>query len=122
MIPEEQAIREIYARCAECGREYPLTELYCNLSGRGANSLCADHDYSDLYCEHCVMDHGRKKLKEILLLNEPQRWAILDEAGVIAQGTENEMWDIWDDPDQIYMKQQVVGKLRLVEIHGVIEG
>jgi hypothetical protein len=48
-------------------------------------------------------------------------WAILDDAGIIAQGTESKMRDIWEDPDQIYMKQQVVGELRLVEIHGVLE-
>lgn len=48
-------------------------------------------------------------------------WAILDDAGILYQGTEEEIRAIWDNPDEIYMKQEVVGDLRLIEIHGVMK-
>ena len=45
------------------------------------------------------------------------QWAIFDDAGILYQGTEEEMRAIWDNIDEIYMKQEVVGALRLIEIH-----
>jgi len=50
------------------------------------------------------------------------QWALLDDVGILFQGTEEEMRAIWDDVDQIYMKQEVVGPLRLIEIHEVVNG
>lgn len=49
------------------------------------------------------------------------QWAILDDVGIIKQGSEEEIRAIWADPDQFYMKQEVVGDLRLIEIHEVIK-
>jgi len=49
------------------------------------------------------------------------QWAILDDVGILYQGTEEEMRAIWDNIDEIYMKQEVVGALRLIEIHEAIK-
>ena len=49
------------------------------------------------------------------------QWAILDDVGIIKQGSEKEIRAIWEDPDQFYMRQEVVGDLRLIEIHEVIK-
>jgi len=49
------------------------------------------------------------------------QWAILDDAGILYQDTEEKIRAIWDNPDEIYMKQGVVGDLRLIEIHGVMK-
>lgn len=49
------------------------------------------------------------------------QWAILDDVGIIVQGSEEEIRATWDDPDQFYMKQEVVGDLRLIEIHEVVK-
>lgn len=51
----------------------------------------------------------------------PNQWAILDDAGILYQDTEEEIRAIWDDPDQIYMKEEVAGDLRLIEIHEVMK-
>uniref|UniRef100_A0A6M3M407 Uncharacterized protein n=1 Tax=viral metagenome TaxID=1070528 RepID=A0A6M3M407_9ZZZZ len=45
-------------------------------------------------------------------------WAIMDAAGVIYTGTEEEMKGRWNDPDQIYMHNTISGDLLLIEIHG----
>jgi len=49
------------------------------------------------------------------------QWAIFDDVGILYQGTEEEMRAIWDNLDEIYMKQEVVGALRLIEIHEAIK-
>ena len=49
------------------------------------------------------------------------QWAILDDVGILYQGTEEEIRAVWADPDQLYMKQEVVGDLRLIEIHEMIK-
>uniref|UniRef100_A0A6M3M440 Uncharacterized protein n=1 Tax=viral metagenome TaxID=1070528 RepID=A0A6M3M440_9ZZZZ len=49
------------------------------------------------------------------------QWALLDDVGIIEQGTEEEIRAIWDNPDEIYMKQEVAGDLRLIEIHEVMK-
>ena len=49
------------------------------------------------------------------------QWAIFDDVGIINQGSEEEMRAMWENPDQFYMKQEVVGDLRLIEIHAVIK-
>ena len=49
------------------------------------------------------------------------QWAIFDDVGILYQGTEEEMRAIWDNIDEIYMKQEVVGALRLIEIHEAIK-
>ena len=48
-------------------------------------------------------------------------WAIMDNAGIIYQGTEEEIRGRWNDPDQIYMHNTTSGDLLLVEIHGRIK-
>jgi len=45
------------------------------------------------------------------------QWAIFDDAGILYQGTEEEMRAIWDNLDEIYMNHEVVRALRLIEIH-----
>ena len=49
------------------------------------------------------------------------QWAIMDNAGIIEQGSEEEIRAIWDNPDEVYMKQEVVVDLRLIEIHEIIK-
>jgi len=34
------------------------------------------------------------------------QWAIFDDVGILYQGTEEEMRAIWDNLDEIYMKQE----------------
>ena len=40
-------------KCCKCGIEKEYHSLYCEKSGRGANSNCAFHGDSDLYCDGC---------------------------------------------------------------------
>jgi len=59
-------VEAVEAKCARCGKGYPYSELYCMLSGRGANSNCRDHqhflicnkcggfDKKDLACPYCA--------------------------------------------------------------------
>jgi len=44
-------------------------------------------------------------------------WAIMDSAGIIFSGTEEEMRGRWNDPDEIYMHNTISGDLLLIEIH-----
>ena len=48
-------------------------------------------------------------------------WAIMDGVGIIHRGTEEEIKSLWEDPDQLYMKQEIVGDLLLIEIHGIVK-
>jgi len=48
-------------------------------------------------------------------------WAIMDAAGILYTGTEEEMRERWDDPDEIYMHNTISGDLLLIEIHGRIK-
>lgn len=48
-------------------------------------------------------------------------WAIMDKAGIIYTGTEEEIRGRWNDPDQIYMHNTTSGDLLLIEIHGRIK-
>lgn len=52
-------------QCAGCGDEYPLDDLYCSVSGRGANSTCETHDFQGLYCDNCLIQYGMDKLREM---------------------------------------------------------
>ena len=95
-----------------------------------------DFNVGDLSCEEC--DHWKFKLSRRIkeaglectdeycsLLMEAEmtehQWAIIDDVGIIKQGSEEEMRAIWEDPDQFYMRQEIVGDLRLIEIHEVIK-
>ena len=48
-------------------------------------------------------------------------WAIMDAAGILYTGTEEEMRERYDDPDEIYMHNTISGDLLLIEIHGRIK-
>lgn len=51
----------------------------------------------------------------------PNEWAIMDNAGVIYRGTEEDIRSRWGDPDKIYMENSITGDLLLIEIHGAIK-
>lgn len=61
---QESTLRELVQTealeivCACCEKTNELSELYCSFSGRGANSNCDGHDYSDLYCTGCLIKLG----------------------------------------------------------------
>ena len=48
-------------KCSECGKStnFP-NEMYCKLSGRGANSLCLPHP-QQLVCDDCSQKYLIKK-------------------------------------------------------------
>jgi len=48
-------------------------------------------------------------------------WAIMDAAGILYTGTEEEMRERWDNLDKIYMHNTILGDLLLIEIHGRIQ-
>lgn len=50
-------------------------------------------------------------------MSKASEWAIMDSAGIIYQGTEEEIRDRWNNPDEIYMHNTISGDLLLIEIH-----
>ena len=45
----------------------------------------------------------------------------MDSVGIMHRGTEEDIKALWDNPDKIYMKEEVAGDLLLIEIHGVMK-
>ncbi len=50
-------------------------------------------------------------------MTKTSEWAIRDSVGIIFSGTEEEMRERWNDPDEIYMHNTITGDLLLIEIH-----
>jgi len=46
------------ANCMRCQKEYIYADLYCTISGRGANSLCDSHGNAGLLCNDCLQKLG----------------------------------------------------------------
>ena len=50
-------------KCNDCGADYEsLSDMYCTLSGRGANELCRDH-LDVLVCGKCAKKYIAKERK-----------------------------------------------------------
>ncbi len=54
-------------------------------------------------------------------MTKASEWAIMDSAGIIYRGTEEEIRDRWKEPDEIYMHNTISGDLLLIEIHGRVK-
>lgn len=50
-------------------------------------------------------------------MSKASEWAIMDSAGIIFSGAEEEIRNRWNDPDEIYMHNTISGDLLLIEIH-----
>ena len=62
-----------------------------------------------------VQTPGLKRAGEVM--TKTGEWAIMDSAGIIFSGTEEEIRERWNDPDEIYMHNTISGDLLLIEIH-----
>jgi len=74
-------------KCTMCGKHYPLCELYCLTSGRGANENCTENCV--LICENCMkaIDGWVKETVEKLKVIVD---ALEKSVGSIGESTENE--------------------------------
>ena len=54
-------------------------------------------------------------------MSDANQWGLMDDVGIMALGTEEEIKAKFADPDQFFMYEKIIGSLKLIEIHGVIE-